>query len=277
MAPNAGSARFGGMRWVLIFWTGMLGLVAGQVRSGHAEAELLAKSTGYQPGEPVLLGIRLRPDEGWHSYWVNPGESGMPTRVKWKLPEGWTAGELRFPVPIRFTTGGLPGYGYEGEVVIPVELTPGANSTGRVSLSAELSWLTCTDEACVPGDAGLSLTLEEGGSGVGQGAGELARGIEALPVALDGATLEVSRKGEDLALEVRLPAGQDATGCQVFPATPSVVDDSKPIVLSGGDGRWTAEVAINEYAEGDPEELALVLAGGGLKRPLRLEWRRSAQ
>ena len=75
---------------------------AGEIHSGHASAELLVSSSTFQPAKPLQAAIRLKVDPGWHTYWINPGEGGMKLGAEWKLPEGWSAGPLNWPVPIRW-------------------------------------------------------------------------------------------------------------------------------------------------------------------------------
>src|SRR5438067_6037154 len=76
-------------------------------------ATLLADVDSVKAGKPFTLGVLLKIKPGWHVYWKNPGDSGLPTRVTWKLPEGFTADELRFPIPTRFDQpGDIIGYGY---------------------------------------------------------------------------------------------------------------------------------------------------------------------
>lgn len=82
------------------------------VRSGKAEVDWLSVSATVAPGKPVQTALRLVVDPGWHTYWENPGEGGMGISVKWDLPAGWTAGALEHPVPQRFMTGELAGFGY---------------------------------------------------------------------------------------------------------------------------------------------------------------------
>jgi DsbC/DsbD-like thiol-disulfide interchange protein len=136
---------------------------AADVPTTHpAKAQLLADVASIAPGKPFTVGVRLTMQPGWHTYWTNPGESGQPIAVKWNLPAGYTAGELRFPVPVRFVQpGDLYGYGYEGEVMLLATVTPpaeGASSGGAVELSANVSWLVCKD-ICIPGKATVSLSL----------------------------------------------------------------------------------------------------------------------
>ena len=249
-----------------------IGSALAGVRSGHAEADLIQASAGYQAGKPVEVGIRLKLDAGWHTYWRNPGEGGMALSVDWKLPDGWVAGPLLHPVPVRFMTGELPGYGYEEEVVIPVFLTAGASAEGPAEVAAELSWLSCDDSACVPGDASLSLGFEQGNKGPGPGAAVIAKALEKVPQPVAGGRLSVDADNGSLRLFVALPDGLDPTGCEVFPATPATVDHSKPIRLLEGEGGWEATVPANEYATGAPDELELVLSGGKLEKPLLLRW-----
>lgn len=100
--------------------------------SVHAEnmatAEWIPESNKVAPGELFRTVVRMKVNEGWHTYWENPGEGGLPIAVKAELPEGWTLGKIQFPAPIAFTTGQLHGFGYEGEVLFPLTITPPAGS-----------------------------------------------------------------------------------------------------------------------------------------------------
>ena len=86
-----------------------------QDASDLVKAELLAEPLAIAPGQPFTVGIKLTMKEHWHTYWRNPGDSGEPTRVTWKLPQGFAAGELQWPAPslIRIgpTLGGATCYG----------------------------------------------------------------------------------------------------------------------------------------------------------------------
>jgi len=262
------------MRSTILASMALAGLAGAGVKSGHAEAELVAASAGYTAGKPVELAIRLRMDEGWHSYWVNPGEGGMPLSVEWQLPEGWVAGPVLHPVPIRFMTGELPGFGYEGEVLLPVFLTPAADAAGAVTIGAQLDWLTCDDEACVPGSAEVSIELRQGVEGPGKDAAAIRDALAAVPQPLEGAKLELAEVDGGLSFRVELPGEASAEGAELFPATPGVVDHSKPIRLSRDGKGWVGTVPLNEYASDAPEQFEAVLAGGELEKPLLLKWRR---
>ena len=87
----------------LVVATGLAALavhaVAAPVRTDHVEAELVSAQSAIAPGQPATLALRLKIQDGWHTYWRNPGDSGLPTTLEWKLPAGFTAGEIEWPAP----------------------------------------------------------------------------------------------------------------------------------------------------------------------------------
>jgi len=131
--------------------------------TNHVKVDLLADVSAVQPGKPFTLGVRFRIDPGWHIYWTNPGDSGLPTRVKLDLPPGLTAGATEYPVPSILTfPGDITNYGYEREVVLLVPVTPTAALTavGSAHIVAHIDYLVC-DATCLPGSAVLSIDLPE--------------------------------------------------------------------------------------------------------------------
>ena len=96
---------------------------AKSVRTDYVESELIARTSAIEPGGKILLGLRLKMDAHWHTYWQNPGDSGMPTTIQWKLPAGFKAGPIQWPLPQRLPIPPLMNYGFENEIVLPVEIT----------------------------------------------------------------------------------------------------------------------------------------------------------
>ncbi len=128
----------------------------------HAKAQLLANVSGITPGAPFYVGVKFTIDPGWHIYWKNPGDSGLATDVKLTLPDGFTAGELLFPIPSRIEfPGPVINYGYENEVVLLMKITPPAKvtTTGPLTFAGKVSWLVCDKDNCIPGSADLSISL----------------------------------------------------------------------------------------------------------------------
>mgnify|MGYP003580090220 CR=1 FL=1 len=89
----------------------------------YVQARLVSEQASVAPGATVLVGLHMKIHPGWHTYWRNPGDSGIATTIEWILPQGYAAGDIQWPLPERYTVGPLVNYGYGGEVVLPVAIT----------------------------------------------------------------------------------------------------------------------------------------------------------
>jgi thiol:disulfide interchange protein DsbD len=249
------------------------GALAAPVRSGKVAAEWLAASVTCEAGKPVATAIRMLHDDGWHSYWHNPGEAGMPTTVEWHLPAGWRVMDARQPAPERFETGGLVGFGYGGTVLWSVSLAPPADFTGTARLEAVLSWLACSEDGCVPGEARLVLELAAGPAVPGANAALIESAMGQVPrPAPGGLRLEVKDEGARMALTIHAAdGGLDLGRWEVFPATPDLIDPRAVIRFESSGGAWTATAPKSQFAKGRVTQLVLVLKGGG-GPPMELSW-----
>src|SRR3984957_9522576 len=77
----------------------------------HATVTLVAETKTIAPGQKLHVALIQKIQKGWHTYWVNPGDSGLPTTIDWKLPEGLAAGDIQWPAPKRIPFGPLMSYG----------------------------------------------------------------------------------------------------------------------------------------------------------------------
>lgn len=133
---------------------------AGELKAPPVKAELVSSLDAIEPGKALRLGLLLKQDEGWHTYYKEPGDAGMPTSIKWELPPGFSAGPIIWPKPERFEETGLITYGYKTQaflatdIKVPSDVKPGTS----VTIKGTAKWLMCR-EACVPGKAELTLTL----------------------------------------------------------------------------------------------------------------------
>ncbi len=125
------------------------------------QAELVSRFHDAVPGTEFEIGLLLRHDSKWHTYWKSTGDTGLPTRIQWSLPQGWNASEILWPTPAVFKIGDLVNYGYGDEVLLPVRISvPASAKVGSVQdIKAEVSWLMCADQ-CVPGKASLTLAVQ---------------------------------------------------------------------------------------------------------------------
>jgi thiol:disulfide interchange protein DsbD len=148
--------------FLLILVLGMRGaeLHAAPVSFPHGTVELLSESQSLQPGRSSTVGIHFRLEQGWHIYWINPGDAGEPPRAKWGLPAGLTAGEIQWPTPKRLEAFSAVDYGYEDEVLllVPVQAIATLKPEADVTLQADLRFVVCHD-VCMAGRAEISLTL----------------------------------------------------------------------------------------------------------------------
>ena len=113
------------------------------------------------PLKPFMATVVLDLQPGWHTYWQYPGDSGLPPKVEWHLPPGWTAAPIEFAIPHQFSEpGDMVVYGYEKRQLLRALITPSKEqrNDGSCVLGASLSWLAC-NELCVPGSAEVSIKL----------------------------------------------------------------------------------------------------------------------
>ena len=144
-----------------IFLVGCLSAAAQDVEETRVQARLVTDTAAVEPGSTFLLGVRFEIEDGWHIYWRNPGGAGLATAVDFELPDGFVAGPLLWPLPIAFVQSeGIPGYGYEGSVVLAAEVAvPGDFDTSRSArVRAVVSWLACKG-VCVLGSTELETAL----------------------------------------------------------------------------------------------------------------------
>ena len=134
------------------------------VRAPHISAELLAEDNALVPGQTHWLALRLAPDPHWHTYWINPGDSGLATRMEWTLPAGLSAGEIHWPAPEQFSLGDIVNYGYGDTTLHLVPLTVSAELPigTPVQIIAKAHWLVCAD-ICIPGSAELTVQMPVAG------------------------------------------------------------------------------------------------------------------
>lgn len=239
-------------------------------RFDHLSAELVAEQREVAPGSTVTVALRLLHDEGWHTYWVNPGDAGLETRFRWTLPEGVSAGPVQWPVPKHFDVGGVHNLGYKDETWLLVDLavadSVAAGQTLPVGLEA--SWLVC-EEACIPGKGSFSINLAMDLAVANQSSADtmlrpaFAKARESLPRTAPAdwqASFELGEKDVGILLQGPLAALTGATRVELFVETTGVVAYAPPAIGVTED-RIGTRVAKNDYYSADPERIALLWVG----------------
>ncbi len=260
---------------------------AGSVfKTDQVRAELMAHAPdGVGAGKPIWLGLRLAHQPGWHTYWKNPGDSGLPTVLRWELPPGVSAGDIAWPLPQRISIGNLANYGFEASALLAVPLRIAADfkpppGSDQIAVRLKASWLVCKQE-CIPQEGEFALSLAvHGSSAVHRDvfdatldaqprtlAQDAASGAAASAVQIDGQTLKLSVQG--------LPASLQGRQLALFAETPELIETAAPWTQSWADGIWSARIPLSSHRNSSPDVMPVLLVGevGGRAQGYRAELR----
>ena len=231
------------------------------VVSEQVRAELLVYAPqGVVPGQPVWVGLQLAHQPGWHSYWKNSGDSGLPTRLEWTLPAGVSAGDIAWPTPQKHWLGTLANYGYKNTVLLPVALTvaPGF-SAAQLDIKLQASWLICKD-VCIPQDGEFALRLPaQGSSSLSSAAFEAA--FAAAPRALPTGSSQIEVAGSVLKVSLSgLPAALQGKTLEFFPETGGVIEPGAAWQQAWQGNLWTAQIPLSGQRTESPARLPAVVA-----------------
>ncbi len=254
---------------VLFFWLALTWLAvahgqnlldAGVNRSEQTRVELLAHApNGVQPGQPVWLGLQIEHAPDWHTYWKNPGDSGLPTELHWTLPPGVTAGEIAWPAPKKFPLGELANYGYSDTVLLPVPLTvEPAFRAAALDVQLHATWLVCRKE-CIPQEGQFRLRLP-----TAQATASHTRVFEqawqAAPKALPARGSSLSVQDNTIRARIEgLPADWHNAVLEFFPESTGLIVPGAPWKQAWDGGTWTAEVPLSPERSDSPGTVPLVL------------------
>ena len=252
------------LRFILILATALL-LAAGDARaqvfrSERVELELVSAAAAAAPGSTVHVALRAKMAPGWHTYWRNAGDAGLPAEFAWTLPPGWRAGEVAWPLPGRMPEGPLMTYGWEGEVLLPVPVqVPADARPGSIArLAARVTALVCKD-ICVPETADLAVAVPVGEARADPRWGPaVQRTLAAVPGPAPFRTAAVLGDGKlKLGAWGGPLAGATADGAYFYPYEPGVIRHAAPQRIERGPGGL---MMILEAGPG---------LAGGLKGPVR--------
>lgn len=236
--------RVAGLFFVAIAALGLVAPAYAQVSgsSPHAEGTILLERSAAMPGDKFLGALRLKMEDGWHVYWVNPGDSGLPPTAVWASSPEVTAGAFRFPTPHAIPLATLMNYGYENEVVLPfeVQVAPAAAVGSPLTIGAKFEYLICAD-ICVPEEVTLSTSLPVAATPSADDAASkiIAETLPSIPVPLTGQAM-VERSGDTFKVGVvddsLASAIATAKSVRFFPYGSEILHAAPQIVRTGLDG-----------------------------------------
>jgi DsbC/DsbD-like thiol-disulfide interchange protein len=239
--------------------------LAAPVKCRGAQVELVSEAQSITPREPFWVACKIDLEPGWHTYWRNPGEAGVATKIKWLLPPGFQAGLIQWPFPERFDDEGVVSFGYAGHVALLTEITPPADlsSAGEIRLAAHMDFLVCK-EICISDSADMDIRLpvraEKPVPDPKQGAiFTNARGC--LPRDSSGWGMSARREGKTIRLALAPPADarQKIEGATFFPATQNLVAYDQPAPWQEVGGQYMLGIPLSPLAQAIPRRLVGVL------------------
>ncbi|MCK7593519.1 protein-disulfide reductase DsbD family protein [Pseudomarimonas salicorniae] len=242
-------------------------------RTDHLSSQLVAEQTAAVPGQPLRLGLLLEHDPHWHTYWVNPGDSGIATKLDVVAPERVEVGTIDWPVPDRFDLAGIINYGYGDRALLPFTVQVPADFAGdTLRIEASGRWLICEIE-CIPGKASyvLELPLAASAEPDPRWQADFAWADARLPRAAEQISLAVSMEGERVLLDLSgaLPPGIEHY--TLFPRTPKLVANPAQPEWRESTAGWQVRWQQSEYFGGlsagsewvlrGPDEVLALTAG----------------
>lgn len=229
----------------------------------HVALTLVSENGALVPGKTAWVGLRLQHEPHWHTYWINPGDSGLATKLAWHLPDGFRAGEIAWPVPRRFTVGELYNFGYDGDVLLPVAIAvPAAAAAGaQLTLQVDAKWLVC-EEQCIPGKATLTLGLPIAAqANADPAAAQAFAAARAAQPGISQTPLQARSDGDRIVVALPAAFAADAD-IDAFALTANVLANAPPHV-ERHDGNMTLGFAKSDYSPSTPAAFDLLLVPHG--------------
>jgi thiol:disulfide interchange protein DsbD len=244
--------------------TGWAHAQSATVSTPQVQAELVAHAPdGITAGGTLSLGLLIKHQPHWHTYWKNPGDSGLPTTLTWELPAGVTTSEIHWPTPMKLPLGPLVNYGFEDTLLLPVTVTvPSDFSASSLDVKLYAEWLVCKD-VCIPESGEFALSVPAFAASVSHGT-HFDEARATSPVVVASAAGQAEVVGDALRLTVSgLPAGWRGQELAFFPETVGVIKNaSKPVFRWEGD-RFTADVPLDPQRSDSPTVMPAVFTAPG--------------
>ena len=247
------------------------------ITTDQVRAELMAWAPdGVGPGKQVWVGLQIAHQPEWHTYWKNPGDSGLRTELDWQLPAGITAGDIAWPTPVKIPIGTLANYGFENTVLLPVPLTVATNfDATQLDIKLKAAWLVCKKE-CIPqeGDFTLSVPVKSSTAISGQ---LFQAAFDAAPKPLAAGASQILVSGNAINVSVTgLPAALGGKTLAFFPETGGVTEPAAQWTQSWQGSAWTARIPLSGQRTESPETMPVVVAFGNtsyrLEVPVKGDW-----
>ena len=199
--------------WLGALWLAPAAQAAatGWAGDAHSAARLLTAIDADGNSKTIAAGLEIRLAPGWHTYWRDPGDAGVPPVIDWSGSGNLARAETAWPAPARYSLQGFQTAAYQHDVVLPITLVI-AHPGLPVPLQAQVSWAACAN-ICVPYSAKLALTIPAGAATPSPEAALIAAAQARVPRSAAAAGIELvsaqaARDGADSVLTLELRSHQ---------------------------------------------------------------------
>lgn len=250
-----------------------------QDQANHISAALrIFAPRGIGSEKRFWVGIRLSHPDGWHSYWLNPGDAGLPTTVDWTLPDGLQPNPILWPAPRQIALGNLINYGYTHEVLlpVPVDVAPSFN-TATFDIGARIQWLACR-EVCIPESAALTLRVHADGDYT-RDKSDFTAAFARIPQDLPSDAMQAAVTSKGLELQFQgLPSEWIHKPLSIYPESSLAIQHEVKPQWRWLDATVRALIPLQRVPTDDVRDLTFVItsdAGPGVFRassPVKGDW-----
>ena len=257
------SARMSRAGALLLFLIGLFLSGAAEAQPGrHMDVRLVPETAAASAGTTISVAFVMHPQPGWHGYWRNPGDAGAEPRVTWRLPEGWTADPLQYPVPGRLIVAGLMNYVFDSDhaLLATLHVPASAELDATFPIDARLDYLVCTEEVCVPETATVTANLVVAAPRAPNPDFQAWR--QALPRPL-GADATFETVGGRVRIAIPLPAASAVADPYFFPGTLDAIAYSAAQSVSRNGDMLIVETAAGPHAATLPAIEGVLQIGNG--------------
>ena len=237
------------------------------VSTPQVRAELVAHAPdGVQIGKTFWLGLQLQHTSEWHTYWRNPGDSGLPTQIEFKLPPGLEVGPVLWPLPKKLSAGTLTNYGFEGDallaVAVKVTSSYRAQINGQLPVQLHANWLVCRLE-CIPQEGDFTMQFASQSS-FAPHAQAFTTLLKQQPPQLDTPQKTARFEGDFLIASVEgLPSGWIGKKLTIFPTDPELLEsstDQHALAEQSWQGTtWSARLPVSTVRSESPTKIGWLL------------------
>jgi thiol:disulfide interchange protein DsbD len=245
-------------------------LSAGSKKAGtnYSTAQVKAELMLYAPkaikaGSSFYLGLKLSHAPHWHTYWKNPGDSGLATELQWTLPGTWKAGETQWPLAKKIPIGPLANFGYENEVLllsaIKIPANFDASSDGTMVAQLHAKWLVCSKE-CIPQEGQFEITIPLLQTAL-QNSTEFEQALAQVPRPLKSRkNNQIKVNGSEIELQINnLPVAWQGKQLSAMPETAEIIQMTAVPLQEWKDTSWRIQFPLSAYLGSQPKKMAWVI------------------